>query len=99
MKDLMQIAYEKAKKDKAVETLGEAAAFKLGYESALKWIKVSESLPENLSSVIGCFDQNKVGNFYYQEMDKKWYQDGWGNELSRTFDITHWMPLPNPPES
>jgi hypothetical protein len=64
------------------------------------WISVSDRLPKYMQSVLGCFDEIKIGNFYYDEKTNKWYQDGWHKDTQeRTFQITHWQPLPNKPKT
>lgn len=56
-----------------------------------KWIPVSERLPEKNTTVIAATDYGVVFQALYA-------YDGWdlweGNEVN----ITHWMPLPEPPK-
>jgi len=79
--------------------------FKAGVEWAKsqrmsEWVSVEDRLPGNLDSVLGCFGKTSVGHFYYDERNKKWYQDGWFDQSqSRTFEITNWQPLPPPPQT
>lgn len=61
-----------------------------------QWIKCSDLLPKNFESVIAYRKGVGVGNMYRD--DDIWRLDGWGAG-NRTFDdVTHWMPLPPPPE-
>lgn len=64
-----------------------------------EWINVDERLPETNRSVLAYRSGKGVGNFYINGQFE-WMLDGWGVNTSRTFDdITHWMPLPPPPEA
>ena len=84
-------------------------AFKHGYEKGYeagkkfatdnkvgdKWIPVSERLPNLYETVIVCdVREQYVGAWmYYGNGD--WLHD---DKLFDTEDITHWMPLPEPPK-
>lgn len=66
-----------------------------GVESVQKWIPVDDRLPEQTGLVLVCDTRENyfsaweyLGNglWYYDEIF--WYTD----------DITHWMPLPEPPK-
>lgn len=61
-----------------------------------RWIPVSERLPENVDDV-NAFALGKIVKTYYDSEEGKWssskyfwYLDG---------EVTHWMPLPIPPEA
>ena len=58
-----------------------------------RWISVSERLPDDFDWYLVCgkYYSNRVA--YYDLKIKTFKIDG--EEL---FHITHWMPLPNPPE-
>lgn len=55
------------------------------------WIPVSERLPENDTAVIVATDNGVVFQCLYA-------YDGWDLWDGYTVNITHWMPLPNPPK-
>lgn len=76
----------------------------------MEWIKVSEKLPEFTGSsetlkwsedvIICVLNQKKEHNicFGYYTSSDSWCYD-YGEPLYKGEYITHWMPLPNPPES
>ena len=75
-------------------------AYKNGKADAMKWIPVTERLPEKEQDVL-CSRGNHIGalmDVYTYMGDDKW-DDTYGNR-SYTDDegITHWMPLPQPPK-
>ena len=57
------------------------------------WIGVSEKLPELLVRVI-LFDANGLGAISGRRSSIGWYLEGTFDENA---NITHWMPLPEPP--
>ena len=63
------------------------------------WIPVTERLPEHLTSVIV---HRKDGGIFLWEYfntsptDECWMDDSMN--VYSFFDVTHWMPLPEPPE-
>lgn len=64
---------------------------------ALKWIPVSERLPtEELASVLVYTKDGGVSEGQYYPTIKSWKQFRWSVENAT---VTHWMPLPKPPES
>jgi len=87
---------EPDKMDRVLSILHEA----LAHSMTDKWIPVSERLPEPYRSVElfrpeegAGEDQVLIG--YYRKLQKGFYSD----ELEEIIDgVTHWMPLPEPPE-
>lgn len=77
-------------------------AYKNGYEKgkqdAMKWVSVKERLPDNEQWVL-CFMENeefgKFRVFQWSYIDWQWND---GNEWYDEEDVTHWMPLPEPPK-
>lgn len=74
-------------------------AFKHGYEKGYeagkpKWIPVSERLPEQYETVIG-WDGLFMGEVEHGDYGFVWLDDDGCNSLA---NITHWMPLPEPPK-
>ena len=62
-------------------------------EAAQRWIPVSERLPEDWTMVLFTNGVTRgIGQF-----DKDGFYDYW-YEYSFNKPVTHWMPLPNPPE-
>lgn len=64
-----------------------------------RWIPCNEMLPEPLQNVIICTDIKTVtvawinGNEWYFADTGNGHIEQWGLD-----DITHWMPLPEPPK-
>lgn len=81
--------------DHAIAVINEAPTFTdVPDNNVGKWIPVSERLPENEVRVLVML---KAGTSNYTNMDTdRTYKSGvwvrWGN------DVTHWMPLPEPPK-
>lgn len=61
------------------------------------WIPVSERLPEEYKYVLCKTDYGMEVGYHCNE----WGQDEWttGKFASGSFDVTHWMPLPEPPKA
>ena len=60
-----------------------------------EWIPVSERLPERRETVLVCdVRENYMNAWEYLGRDE-WL---WDSTIWRTEDITHWMPLPEPPK-
>lgn len=55
-----------------------------------RWVPVEERLPEDGTLVLGCDDYGRIDMFQY---DGAMYQPMWDE------CVTHWMPLPSPPET
>lgn len=66
-------------------------------EDAQRWVPVSERLPEAGAVVFAVvYDVNDHSEKLYQ---LKYYGDGkWFSWNSACYVVTHWMPLPQPPE-
>ena len=73
-------------------------------EEAQRWIPVSDRLPEDGVAVLVAFTENPkdidiLTAKYYKHyagfggLDNWWNIEGW-----HTGNVTHWMPLPEPPE-
>ena len=67
---------------------------------ASKWIPVTERLPEAFTSCIVYRKGNFGGHFsmlrYSPALGWHFYDSEWGDVT--VDDVTHWMPLPEPPE-
>ena len=70
-------------------------------EAAQRWIPVSERLPEKSQQVLGAL-KSSTGNYNLSRInrvtacDHDWEADGF--EISNCWTVTHWMPLPEPPQ-
>jgi hypothetical protein len=71
-------------------------------EAQLRWIPVSEGLPEEKQRVIvfldnGLFNIGHLGKTIRQDSG---YKNQWLTDDNWYFnvEVTHWIPLPNPPE-
>lgn len=71
-------------------------AYKNGYAAgkrdAMKWIPVTERLPEKNMRVLMCSKQGGIAEGVYAGA---WIQYRWD---AVGMDVTHWMPLPEPPK-
>ena len=65
-------------------------------EAEPKWIPVTERLPEIEGRYLCVRRIGKSGMVYVQLMNGDSY--GFSMEHIYTDDVTHWMPLPNPPK-
>ena len=67
-----------------------------------RWIAVSERLPEERVRVLACGDDPVEGPFTligYREPESKFGPAHWHLPCFAEFGpVTHWMPLPEPPE-
>jgi len=63
----------------------------------LRWIPVSEQMPEDGQSVIACFEgggmTGQVGEATFNK------RGGWFSTERGAWGASHWMPLPAPPEA
>lgn len=62
-----------------------------------KWISVSERLPEHSKIVLCCLTFNELRILQWDSVSKWWLGYGAGDDW-RQKDVTHWMPLPEPPK-
>ena len=66
-------------------------AYKNGYEAGKpKWISVKERLPEEDTAVL-TYRESGI------EVECRWHR-GWDNDEFTCCQVTHWMPLPEPPK-
>lgn len=74
-------------------------AYKNGYEAgkkdALKWIPVSERLPESEKKVLCILYDGFFCILEWTYWDWLWND---GHNVYAEKDVTHWMPLPEPPK-
>lgn len=69
------------------------------YEDKQEWISVNERLPEipKDSDCITVLGYNGEIHDYIIDSENRWWDDdGWSTPSG--FGITHWMPLPQPPQ-
>jgi hypothetical protein len=61
----------------------------------MEWISVKDRLPEKENEEVICYDGKIVftGVEYSKKNDFEWIECGY-----KPKNITHWMPLPNPPQ-
>ena len=57
-----------------------------------KWIPVTERLPEAWTDVLAAYDDKTVS------IDAISDNGTWYSSYTSTKDVTHWMPLPEPPK-
>ena len=60
-----------------------------------KWIPVTERLPEDEVDVLACDVRDGFVGVCYLQYCERWVCRDWFLDLS---EITHWMPLPEPPK-
>ena len=69
-------------------------AYKNGYEKgrqdAVKWIPVTERLPEENTEALAYRSGNIAVEFRWATY--------WENDVLSNYPVTHWMPLPEPPK-
>ena len=63
----------------------------------MKWISVKESLPSEKENVL-CSDGESVHELYFRPLKDGtvYFEDDEGSTLWK--EVTHWMPLPEPPK-
>lgn len=71
-------------------------AYKNGFRDGKpKWISVKDGLPEQYHSVLTA---SKCGDWYSIRLGCIDSSGEWSGDLFRTNEVTHWMPLPEPPK-
>ena len=58
----------------------------------MKWISVEDRLPKNVSNILG-YGNGMIYWMFYNS------NGNWCLENEHVENITHWMPLPKPPEA
>lgn len=67
----------------------------------MEWISVNDRLPENISTVIVAVKEMEYPTTaWYSDLDNAWYltEKDFFRLKNNEFTVTHWMPLPEPPE-
>lgn len=68
----------------------------LNQRASDQWVSVKDRLPENIGYFLTALKNNNPN--WHDEITNTvslWHGDHWGNILAG--DVTHWMPLPQPP--
>ena len=60
-----------------------------------KWIPVSERLPEKFHSVLAT---RKIGDWFAIDIESIGATGKWSGDIFTDNEVTHWMPLPEPPK-
>lgn len=66
-----------------------------------QWIPVTERLPEIDTEVLVCdihAEFIEVYKFVKDDFDEYYWRSEWGKNFLRFNDVTHWIPLPEPPK-
>jgi hypothetical protein len=61
-----------------------------------EWISVKERLPDNAFDVIVCDKSGFRRIAWWNDCKNEWRPEGEGSGPGS--EVTHWMPLPDPPE-
>lgn len=87
--------YAKQLRMEADHLIANGVTFGEDINAPSKWIPVSERLPERNKKVLVCDTREDYVSVWERFEDGLWFGDDviWGTE-----DITHWMPLPEPPK-
>ena len=100
-----KVRYDKLKEDYADLNCHYAAALDKITELGNPWISVKDKLPEMLddsyvSDVVLGYDSGRGAMFFTRLQENGFGQRGFDVEIPDDgFVVTHWMPLPTPPES
>lgn len=89
----------------SIETVNEACRMGMEALQRTRWIPVEERLPEELKPVLFAVypKDTQLYNKYGKVVYLAWRENGewldWeGKRVSDVFIVTHWMPIPCPPE-
>lgn len=90
------------KKDKVASELLEQVLYDIQHVPTLtppnEWVSVEDRLPASGQNVIAT-NGSDVGEAWYASLSRSWYRYN-GLEWNRICrEVTHWMPLPEPPVS
>lgn len=67
--------------------------------AASQWISVEDKLPDRFKPVIVCYTRGKgTLKALRVEQGYKGFNDCWNVYGCQTKSVTHWMPMPEPPE-
>lgn len=82
-----------------VTTFTQQAALR-GAEIALEkqWIRVEDGLPEKSQAVLAYVPYYGVKQYYFNQ-NGKWFHPNKYTPVSKYRMLTHWMPLPDEPET
>lgn len=67
----------------------------------MDWVSVKDRIPESEKRVLAYCAKTKkmfVGFFWEGKYDKNWYLVGSKGRWYTATGVTHWAPLPEPPE-
>ena len=64
----------------------------------MEWISVKDRLPEAFQEVIVCRESRQAKTTVIVEQGQLTVNGWWKVYGTRTKAVTHWMPLPEPPE-
>ena len=85
--------------EQAEEVKGKLQQYALAVANKPRWIPVRERLPKNLASVI--VHRKDGGIFIWEYFDTSPTDECWIDDSMNVYsfyDVTHWMPLPQPPK-
>ena len=83
--------------------IGVIESFPAADVQPVKWIPVTERLPEEYKDVLCYYEYFRYGDFncMFRTIDRGYYGNGiWGGEAGQGHKnkVLAWMPLPEPPE-
>ena len=94
------IKYLSAEKQVLMRRVRELESENARLKDAQRWIPVSERLPEDRVTILAAFNNREIltAKYYkyyegFGSVENYWRIEGW-----HSGNVTHWMPLPQPPE-